>query len=139
MPLGTIALHQIETRLPKVVDARTHGIVDYCHSAFFLSVAIACRKKNPRAALAALLTSSFVLVESLLTDYPLGVKPLIPFETHGKLDAGFAAASLLIPKLFGFEGTKAAAIFKGNAFLEAGAVGMTDFNSQRAHAERQQS
>ncbi len=136
MPLGTLALHQLETRLPKVIDARTHGIIDYSHAAFFLSMAVVCRKRNPRAALAALLTGSMVLVESLLTDYPLGVKPLIPFAKHGTMDTGFAPISYAIPKLFGFEGTKAAAVFKANTFVEATVVGLTDFSSEHAHAER---
>ena len=29
-----------ETRMPKVIDARTHGIIDYGHAAFFLGMAV---------------------------------------------------------------------------------------------------
>ena len=135
MSIATSAISQLETRLPKVIDARTHGVIDYCHATFFLSMALVCRKKNPRAALAAALTGSFVLVQSLLTDYPLGVSPVIPFEAHGRLDGGFAGISFLLPKLLGFEDTGAAAVFKANAFVEAGVVGLTDFNSERARQE----
>ncbi len=134
-PLALTAVNQLEKRLPKVIDARTHGMIDYGHAAFFLSMALICRKKNPRAALAALLTGSFVLVQSLLTDYALGVRPVFSFETHGKMDAGFAPVSYAIPKLFGFEGTAASAIFKGNAFVEGTVVGLTDFDSERAREE----
>ena len=74
MSVATAAVNQLEERLPKVIDARKHGIIDYCHAAFFFGMAYVCRKSEPRAALAALLTGSFVLVESLLTDYPYGVK-----------------------------------------------------------------
>ena len=123
-------------RLPKVISPRTHGIIDYAHATFFFSVALFCRKKNKPAALAALCTGSFVLVQSLLTDYPLGVKPVIPFETHGKMDVGFASASWMIPKIFGFSGTKAAKIFETNSAVEGTVVGMTDFNSERAREER---
>lgn len=126
------ALNTLEARLPKVINAQTHGLIDYGHAAFFLGAGWILRKKNPRAAAAAYLTGTFVLTQSLLTDYPLGVKPLIPFELHGKMDASFAAASLAIPKLFGFEKTKAATIYTTNAFVEAIAVGLTDFNSERA-------
>ncbi len=129
------AIQQLETRLPKVIDARAHGVIDYCHASFFLGMAFVCRKNNPRAALAALLTGSFVLVESLLTDYPLGAAKVIPFSMHGKMDATFAASSFLMPKLFGFQGTGAATIFSGNSIVEASVVGMTDFDSQRARAE----
>ena len=129
-------LSAIESRLPKVIDAKTHGIIDYSHSAFFLTLAILCRKSNPRAAWAALGTSALVLGQSLLTDYPLGAKPAMSFETHGKLDGGFASASWAIPSLFGFNGTKAARVFQINSLVEGAVVSMTDFNSTRARNAR---
>lgn len=133
--LTTALVEGLESRLPKVVDARTHGIIDYCHAAFFFGMALVCRKSQPRAAVAAALTGSFILVESLLTDYPLGAAKVIPFETHGGMDAAFAGASLMVPKLFGFDGTGAAAIFKGNGVAESAVVAMTDWNSGRARGE----
>ena len=56
------------------------------------------------------------------------------FETHGKIDALFAASSPLMPRLYGFEDTPAAAIFKANAFVEGAVVAITDFNSAKASA-----
>src|SRR3569833_1013477 len=129
------AVNELENRLPKVIDARKHGIIDYCHAAFFLGMAYVCRKSEPRAALAALLTGSFVLVQSLLTDYPLGVKKVIPFRVHGQMDAAFAASSFMIPKVFGFSDSAAASVFTGNSFVEAAVVGATDFSSERARSE----
>ena len=136
MSIAPFALTTLEARLPKVFDARAHGVIDYSHSAFFLSMALVWRKQNPRAALAALMTGSFVLVQSLLTDYPLGASPVLSFEAHGKLDAGFAAVSYALPKLFGFEDTKAATVFKTNAFVEAAVVGLTNFDSEAARLEK---
>ena len=115
MSVATAALNELENRLPKVIDARKHGMIDYCHPAFFLGMAYMCRKSEPRAALAALLTGSFVLIQSLLTDYPLGVKKIIPFRVHGQMDAAFAASSFMVPRVFGFSESPAAAIFKGNS------------------------
>lgn len=135
MPLATLALHQMETRLPKVISPKTHGIIDYCHAAFFASVAAICWKSNRRAAIAAAGTSAFVLVQSLLTDYKYGAERVIPFSVHGQMDGGFAAASLAIPRIFGFSGTAAAKVFQVNAFVEASVVGLTDWNSERARAE----
>lgn len=135
MSVANIAVNQLESRLPKVIDARKHGIIDYCHAAFFLGMAYVCRKSEPRAALAALCTGSFVLVQSLLTDYPLGAKKVIPFKVHGQMDAAFAASSFIMPKLFGFSGTPAANVFTGNSFVEAAVVGATDFSSERARSE----
>jgi len=132
MSLATAALGEVEKRLPKVIDARTHGIIDYCHAAFFFGAAIFLARRNRRAATAALATGAFILVESLLTDYPLGAKKVIPFETHGRMDGGFAASSFGMPKLFGFADTPAAHLFTINGFVEGAVVGMTDWNSERA-------
>ncbi len=133
MALGTLALHQLEARLPKVISPKTHGIIDYCHAAFFATMAVVCWKNNRRAALAAASTSALVIAEGLLTDYKWGIKKVIPFEVHGQLDGGFAALSAGIPKAFGFEGTVPATIFHANTFVEAAVVGLTDWNNQRAH------
>ena len=132
MPVATALVERLEKRLPKVIDARTHGIIDYCHAAFFFGMAFVCRKSNPRAAIAAAATGGFVLVESLLTDYPLGAAKIIPFSVHGQMDAAFAASSFAVPKLFGFADTAAANVFSSNGLIEGAVVGMTDWNSERA-------
>jgi hypothetical protein len=132
MSLAVRALDQMEKRLPKVIDARTHGVIDYCHAAFFLGMAWFLRKREPRASWAALATGSFLLAEALCTDYPLGAFRQLPFESHGHMDAAFAASSMVLPRILHFEGTPAAAIFKGNSLAEAAVVGMTDWNSKRA-------
>jgi hypothetical protein len=123
-----------EQGLPKPIDARTHGIIDYCHAGLFATVALLCWKRNRNAALAAAGTSAFVLVQSLLTDYPVGAKRLIPFAAHGAMDAGFAALSFAAPRLFGFSGSKAGLFFQSNSILESTAVALTDWDSQHARA-----
>jgi hypothetical protein len=139
MSVATALVEKLEERLPKVIDARTHGIIDYCHAAFFFGMALMCRKSNPRAAIAAAATGGFVLVESLLTDYPLGAAKIIPFSVHGQMDAAFAASSFAVPRLCGFSGTPAAAIFTTNGFVEGTVVGMTNWDSDDARAEEQES
>ncbi len=126
----------LESRLPKVVSARTHGVIDYSHAAFFLGSAFFLRKKNGRAAIASLSTGLLVLVQSLLTDYPLGAKPVIPFAEHGRMDAGFASLSWAVPRVFGFRDTPAARIFQINSVVEAAVVGLTDFDSARAREQQ---
>jgi hypothetical protein len=126
----------LKSRLPKVISPAAHGVIDYAHAAFFFTVGLLCRRSNKRAARAAFATSGFILAQSLLTDYRFGWKPLISFETHGQMDSAFASSSWLLPLLFDFRGTKAARIFEGNSLAEASVVGMTDWNSARAHRER---
>lgn len=126
----------LQTRLPKVISPKAHGIIDYAHAAFFFTLGLLCRRSNKPAARAAFATSGFILAQSLLTDYRFGWKPLISFETHGKMDSIFASASWAVPAVFGFRGTMAAKIFEGNSLAEASVVGMTDWSSERAHRER---
>jgi hypothetical protein len=127
-----------DAALPKVITPTVHGIIDYCHAAFFFTLGVVCsRSHNKAAAKAAFATSGFILVQSLLTDYRYGAKPVFSFETHGKMDVVFASSSWAIPLLFGFQDTAAARIFEGNSLAEASTVALTDWNSQRAHEERE--
>ena len=141
MPLIQQATKTLETKLPKkVISPTAHGVIDYAHAAFFFTVGAICSRSNKRttkrAAWAAFATGGFILVESLFTDYRLGVKPAIPFETHGRMDSVFAASSWMVPQLLGFKGTGPAKIFELNSLAEASVVGMTDWSSERAHRER---
>lgn len=136
MSLKGNILKRIDARLPKVLDARAHGALDYLQAAFFLAKAWQWRRKHPHAAVAALLTGSFVLTEALFTDYPLGVVKVLPFPAHKRIDAAFAAVSTRIPKAFGLEDTPASAIFKGNTVLQATVVGITDYEHAREHLQK---
>ncbi len=118
----------------KIIDARTHGIIDYCHAAFFFGMAIVVRK-NTAACLTALGTGAFTLTQALLTDYPLGAKRDLTFETHGKMDAAFGSLSWALPRIFGFQNTAAAKVFEINSYVETSVVVMTDFDSQRARLQ----
>lgn len=124
------------TGIPKVISPRVHGIIDYAHATFFFTLGLLCRKSNKAASNAAFATSGFILAQSLLTDYRYGVKPVISFGTHGKMDTVFASTSWMVPLLFGFKGTAAAHIFEGNSLAEASVVAATDWSSERAHQER---
>ena len=121
--------------LPTPICARVHGYIDYGHTAFFLGMALVCRKKNPRAAVAALVVGSFVAVQSLLTDYPLGAAPVLSFEAHGKIDAAIAAASSLMPELCGFSGTPAATVFRTTSAVDCTVVALTNWDSDKARLE----
>ncbi len=118
----------------KIIDSRTHGIIDYCHAAFFLGMAIVVRK-NKAASLTALATGALTLTQALRTDYPLGFKRDLTFETHGKIDAAFGSLSWALPRIFGFQHTAAAKIFEINSYIETSVVIMTDFDNQRARLQ----
>lgn len=125
----------IQGRLHRTIDARTHGILDYCYAGAFLMLGFVFLRSNKRAAAAAsLFTGSFVLVQALLTDYPLGAKPAISFHTHGQIDGAFASTSWALPYIFGFADTGPAQIFTSASLAEGAIVALTDFSSARARA-----
>ena len=128
-------LSALERKLPKVITPAAHSVIDYAHVAFFVTTGLVLWKKNRRAALASLGTGAFVLVQALLTDYPGGVLPRISFKTHGRMDAGFASASTVIPRLLAFDYTPAAEIFHVNSVVEACVVGLTKFDSAEANRQ----
>lgn len=132
MSIAGKILKRVEKSVPKVIDSRAHGALDYLHAAFFLGMAWRWRKLEPRAAVAALLTGSFLLGEALFTDYPLGAVKVLPFSTHGHLDKVFATSSLRLPAIFGFDDAPQSAVFKGNTALEIFLAGVTDYDSERA-------
>lgn len=119
----------------KPITSRMHGYIDYGHAAFFLGLALFLRKRNKCAAAASLATGTFVLVQSLLTDYPLGLEPVITFNQHGKLDAAFAASSFVMPNVWGFAGTGAATVFRVNGLVESAVVALTDWDSTKAELQ----
>src|SRR5207245_8928116 len=59
--------------------------------------------RSKRAALSALFCGGAELAVSLLTDYPGGVKRVISFPMHGKIDMGFAAMAATMPEFMAFE------------------------------------
>ena len=135
MSFSGIVLKQVENRMPKLMDARRHGALDYLHAAFFFGMGLAYRKNQPKVATAAMITGGFLLAEALLTDYPLGIKKVIPFAMHGRIDGTAAVVALSVPRILGIEGTPASAVFKGSGILGSILVGMTDYDTERARVD----
>jgi hypothetical protein len=70
-----------------------------------------------------------VLVMSLLTNYPGGVKPVLSFRAHrtgDMIQAGLAAAG---PALLGFADDPEARYFYGQAVSEVGVIAATDWDA----------
>ena len=124
-----IVVHELQKRLPKLITPDVHGLFDYAHAAFFFCAGALLWKRNRAASLASFATGGLIFGEALITDYPLGATPAISFETHGKLDAALASASLMTPQLFGFGKTGAATLFRLNALVEGAVIGLTDYTS----------
>lgn len=135
MSLLDYALGSSDKR-PKAISPRVHGYLDYAQAAMLLGLGFVCRKRNRAASAAAFTTGTLMLAQALLTDYPLGARPVLPFAMHGRIDATFASTAWAIPKIFGFAGTKEAEAFALHSAIVGTIASMTDFSTERARIQR---
>lgn len=120
--------------MQKVLDPKTHGILDYALAALFL-LAPMLFGFSETAATVSYVIGVLYIGTSLLTRYPLGAIKVIPFPIHGVLESVMAASWIVMPWLFGFASDAAAR----NFFVVAG-VGLlvvallTDYKATHAEA-----
>jgi hypothetical protein len=122
---------KFDDAVPGVINARTHGIIDYIHAGTNLLFGALFLRSNKRAAFAAFALGGNVLFNALMTDYPLGVFRVWSFKTHGILDYGVAATSAMFPTLLGFTDSGEALYFHIQGGGEAGIAALTDYQDQR--------
>src|SRR3954463_316754 len=103
---------------PRVIDRRTHAVLDYLTTSYFLILAAYFWDSNKRAAATALINGGAVLGVSMFTDYPGALDRRIPFETHGKIDMMQASMAAGLPTLLGFGSDAAALPFRMQALNE---------------------
>jgi hypothetical protein len=130
MPLMKSGVEMAANRLPKVITPTTHAIIDYVVAGSFFLMGALFWKRSKRAAMSSFICGGAVTATSLLTDYPGGVAHLIPFPTHGRIDAGLAAVCYAMPDLMDFDDHKEKWFFRGQALAETVVVAMTDFEGQ---------
>ena len=112
----------------RFITSFTHGLVDYA-GAFVLLTIPAIANFQATSALAYWLSMGAgitLLIYSLLTDYTLSLKKLIPLKIHLILDALASATFLIVPFIFGFEGL-IQLFFLANGVLVLLAVLLTDY------------
>ena len=114
--------------MPGVISAKTHGIIDYIHAGTNLTLAAVLRNRDRAASNAALALGLGVLVNALMTDYPLGVFRVWSFKTHGMMDYGVAAASAAIPSLVDMNSSAASTFFQVQGAGETGIAALTNYD-----------
>jgi hypothetical protein len=135
MPLTQTATKMVADKLPKVIDAKTHAILDYSTAAAFFMLGAAFWGRNKRAAVGAMMCGGAIVASSMLTNYPGGVKKVISFQTHGRIDAGLAGLTASMPNVMAFNDEAEAKYFRGAALVETAITGLTDFDSANASAK----
>jgi hypothetical protein len=129
MPFSQMATSAVANRLPKVIGPKAHAVIDYAMAGTMIAMGAFFWRNNKRAALGAMLCGAATAATSMLTDYPVGVKRVIGFETHGKIDAGLAGLTATMPNFLAFSDEEEAKFFRGAALAETVVAGLTDFEA----------
>jgi len=127
MAILDTSVKALSNRLPKVISPKTHAIIDYATAGSFFLMGALLWKRHKRAAIGSLVCGAIEANTAMITDYPGGVADVISFETHGKIDAGFAGFVGMLPTMLGFSDDKESWFFRGQAMGLAAVTGMTDF------------
>jgi hypothetical protein len=129
MPITQRAAQMVTDRMPKVINPKTHAVMDYVVGGACLMMAAFFWKRNKRASIAAGMCGAGALTNAMLTNYPGGVKPVYSYQTHGRIDAGLAGLTATMPSFFGFRDEDEAKYFTGMALMETVVTGLTDFDA----------
>jgi hypothetical protein len=113
----------------KPISPRLHGVLDYSTSA---AVALAPRLLDfpaPARQLCDALATGYTGL-STLTDYPMGVKRVVPFQAHGAAELALGAALPAAPWLLGFSQHRGARnFFFGLTALTVVVAALTDWDA----------
>lgn len=127
MPMLTSATNVLTRRMPKIISPKAHAVADYITAGAFLLTAAIYWSRNKRAALGGFVCAGAELATSLLTDYPAGVKKVISFRNHGKIDLGLAAMTATMPEFMGFRDEREKTFFLAQAGVMTAVTNLTDF------------
>jgi hypothetical protein len=138
MALLQTGINALTNRMPKVISPKTHAVIDYLTAGSFLVTGALLWNRNKRAAVGSMVCGIMEAQTAMITDFPGGLTPLISFETHGKIDAGFAGFVSMLPNLLAFSDEPEAMFFRGQGLAIAGVTGLTDFGDERRSTRREQ-
>jgi len=90
----------------RFISPRIHGFLDYAVAAGLITAPLALdfAAVSPLAAVISIVAGLGLVAYSLLTDYSVSVRDLIPWRVHLTLDTVAAVALLLAPFALGFDG-----------------------------------
>lgn len=136
MALMEKGVQALAERMPKVISPKAHAIIDYATAGSFFVAGALLWRRNKRASLGAILCGAMEAGTAMMTDYPGGIKPVLSFQTHGRIDAGFAGFVATLPNVLMFGGEREAMFFRGQGVAMAAVTGLTDFSAVGAYEGR---
>jgi hypothetical protein len=136
MALLNSAVSLATKKLPKAITPKGHAVIDYLTVGAFLVTGALYWRRHKRAALSAFICGGAELALSLITDYPGGVKKVISFPTHCKVDLGLAAMTATMPEFMGFKDDREKRFFLAQSAGITLATNLTDVSRSRDFEDR---
>lgn len=115
-------------RMKKPISPAMHGVIDYATVAATATVPRLMKFPKRATRVADALSSGYGGLSSM-TDYPLGVRHLVPFKGHGLAEAAVGVALPFLPYALGFGQHRAARnFFFGLTALTFVVAALTDWD-----------
>src|SRR5262249_29285213 len=127
MPILDHAARWTTNKMPKMIDAKTHAVIDYAMAAAFFGMAAFFWRRNKRAAVGALICGAAETITTVCTDYSGGVVREISLETHGSIDFGLSGLVASLPGVLRFNHEPESRFFRMQGLALAAIAGLTDF------------
>ncbi len=117
-------------QMPKVISPGVHAVIDYAIAASFFVAGALLWRRNRKAAVASIACGLAEAATAAITDYPGGVKPMISFRTHERIDGGLATVIGAMPLALNFSADPEARWFRGQGIAIAAVTGLTNFDGE---------
>ena len=121
--------------MPHPISARAHGVLDYATSLVTAAAPSLFGFPKPATALCYALAGGYTAL-SLVTDYPLSARRVVPFKAHGAAEGAIGVVLPALPWALGFARHRAARNFCfALTAVTAVVAALTDWDKS-AHPER---
>jgi hypothetical protein len=104
-----------------------HAVIDYAMAGSFFIAGALLWRRNRKAAIASIACGVAELATAAITEYPGGIKPMISFHTHERVDAGLASVVGAMPIALNFANDPEAKLFRAQGVAIAAVAGLTEF------------
>ena len=128
MTLTQKGVKVVAGRMPKMITPRAHAALDYAIAGSFFLMGALFWKRNRRAGMGSLLCGGATAAVSVLTDYPGGVKKVIPYPLRAQIDTGLVAMAAAMPRLMDVEDKRDAKFFSRQALARTAITAMANFD-----------
>lgn len=130
MGLVETGVKAVSGQMPKMITPRVHAVIDYAIAGSFFIAGVLLWRRNRRAAVASIACGVAEIATAALTDYPGGLKPVISFSTHERLDGGLASVVGAMPIAMNFANEPEAKLFRAQGIAIAAVTGLTAFEHE---------